>query len=290
MSKLYQVDAFTSEPFAGNPAAVCMLEKPRPDDWMQAVAAEMNLSETAFVTPPIDPFSRSFGLRWFTPAVEVDLCGHATLAAAHILWTEGLLKPTDEARFDTRSGRLTAAMARPGWITLDFPATEAIAVEPPAGLLKALGIDRPVFVGRNKTDYLVEVDSIDIVTALNPDMAALKKVEARGTIVTAPGTDGVDVVSRFFAPRSGIPEDPVTGSAHCTLGPFWGKRLGKTVLSAVQASPRGGTLTVELAGDRVKLTGQAVTVLRGELLSGSSARPESIDKRQDRKFSFTDDD
>lgn len=287
--KLFQVDAFTHEPFRGNPAAVCILEKEQPEAWMQSVAAEMNLSETAFVSPPTDPFSRAFQLRWFTPAVEVDLCGHATLATAHILWTEGYLKPTDEARFDTRSGRLTASMANPGHITLNFPAKEAVPAEPPAGLLQALKVENPVFIGRSEFDYLLELESAEQVISLKPDMSHLSQIEARGIIITAAGNEEFDIVSRFFGPAVGVPEDPVTGSAHCTLGPYWAKKLNKKSLNALQASARSGSMIVEIDGERVKLTGQAVTILRGELFSRPQGNTISADKRQDRKFTFDDD-
>lgn len=228
---------------------------------MQSVASEMNLSETAFLLRRDDGFS----LRWFTPAVEVDLCGHATLASAHVLWEESILPLLATARFHTRSGVLTAD--RNGeFIELNFPATEAAASDAPAGLLEALGA-KAVFVGRNRFDYLVQVESEDEVRSLNPDHRALKKIPVRGIIVTARATGGdYDFVSRFFAPGSGIDEDPVTGSAHCTLTPFWAGRLGRTELTAYQASLRGGFIRVRLDGGRVRLGGRAVTVLRGDLL------------------------
>jgi predicted PhzF superfamily epimerase YddE/YHI9 len=257
---LYQVDAFTSVPFRGNPAAVCLLPGPAGDGWMQAVAAEMNLSETAFLHPE----GEAFRLRWFTPAVEVDLCGHATLASAHVLWETGGLDRDQPARFRTRSGLLSAKASR-GWIELDFPALPAAPAEPPPGLLEALRI-APRWVGRARFDYLVEVSSEAEVVSLAPDFLRLAGVDARGVIVTASAdADDRDFVSRFFAPRAGIDEDPVTGSAHCCLGPFWGERLDKSDLVGQQASPRGGTVRVSLRGDRVSLGGQAVTILRGEL-------------------------
>ena len=257
---LWQIDAFTSRPFAGNPAAVALLDSPRDDDWHQRVAAEMNLAETAFLTPVAD----GFGLRWFTPAVEVDLCGHATLASAHFLWESGRLAGDGAARFHTRSGVLTAS--RDGeWITLDFPATPVSAVPTPHDLVEALGVE-PAFVGRSRFDVLVEVKHGDAVRHLTPNLDRLGRVPARGIIVTAPGDEpGIDFVSRFFGPAVGVPEDPVTGSAHCALGPFWAERLGRTRLVGFQASKRGGTVRVEVRGDRVLLGGQAVTVLRGEL-------------------------
>jgi predicted PhzF superfamily epimerase YddE/YHI9 len=229
---------------------------------MRDVAREMNLSETAFLTPEADGFQ----LRWFTPAVEVDLCGHATLAAAHVLWEDGHLAPGAEARFHTRSGRLLA-LRRGGWIELDFPATPALPAEAPPGLLAALGVPA-VSVSRNQFDYLLEVDSETTVRAMAPDFTALGKVDARGIIVTARASmAGYDFVSRFFGPAVGVDEDPVTGSSHCTLAPYWAGRLGRTEMSAWQASARGGAIRVRLAGDRVILAGQAVTVMAGELLA-----------------------
>jgi len=260
--RIVQVDAFTDRPFAGNPAAVCVLPAPRPDAWMRSVAREMNLSETAFLVRGDDGFS----LRWFTPAVEVDLCGHATLASAHVLWEDGHLSAGAEARFHTRSGLLTAR-PRGAWIEMDFPATPEQAAAPPAGLLEALGVEA-LYVGRNEFDYLVEVASETAVREARPNFSALAKVEARGIIVTAPAsTAGFDFVSRFFAPAVGIDEDPVTGSAHCCLGPYWSRRLGRTEFTALQTSARGGVVRVAVvAGERVMLGGQAVTVLRGELV------------------------
>jgi len=258
---IYQVDAFTDEPFAGNPAAVCILPEQRDAVWMQNVAREMNLSETAFLLRQVDGFS----LRWFTPAVEVDLCGHATLASAHILWETGLLKTDEGARFHTRSGLLTAS--RHGeWIELDFPATPDEPATAPPTLFQALGV-HPKYVGRSKFDYLVEVESEEAVCNLAPDFTSLKGVATRGVIVTSIATSShYDFVSRFFAPAAGVDEDPVTGSAHCCLGPFWSRRLGKSEFTAYQASSRGGIVRVRVAGDRVYLGGKAVTVLRGELV------------------------
>ncbi|MBP6470303.1 MAG: PhzF family phenazine biosynthesis protein [Chloroflexi bacterium] len=260
MTDVYQVDAFTAVPFSGNPAAVCLLTNPAEQDWMQHVAKEMNLSETAFLVPAADGYQ----LRWFTPTVEVDLCGHATLASAHVLWETKRLLPDQEARFFTRSGLLTAVRAN-AWITLDFPAKPEQPTAVPPGLVDALGVV-PVYVGRNAFDYIVEVASETAVRTLQPDFAALRTLGVRGVIVTSQAeTTGFDFVSRFFAPGSGIDEDPVTGSAHCCLGPFWAKRLGLTEFTAYQASPRGGVVGVQLVGDRVLLRGQAVTVLRGQL-------------------------
>ena len=260
--KLVQIDAFTRQAFRGNPAAVCLLDRERDARWMQDVAAEMNLSETAFLLPAGDS---GFTLRWFTPATEVALCGHATLASAHALWEEEILAPTAVAHFLTKSGLLTA-QRKGDRIELDFPATLEQQSDAPAGLLESLGVSDPVYVGRNKFDYLVEVASEHMVRSLDPDHAQLRKIDVRGVIVTsrASSTDA-DFVSRFFAPGSGIDEDPVTGSAHCCLTPYWASRLGKHEMTAYQASPRGGFVYVRLAADRVKLAGHAVTVLRGEL-------------------------
>jgi PhzF family phenazine biosynthesis protein len=257
---IYTVDAFTERAFAGNPAGVCLLDEPRDDRWMQDVAREMNLSETAFLTPQPD----GFDLRWFTPAVEVDLCGHATLASAHVLWESGTLGGRAAARFHTKSGVLVAERAGE-WIEMDFPAKPVERAEAPAGLAAALGVE-PRFVGRNAFDYLVEVEP-GVVPKASPDLARLAQVEARGVILTSRGGAGdADFVSRFFAPRAGVPEDPVTGSAHCALAPYWGARLGKTEMVGRQLSARGGVVKVRLAGDRVMLVGQAVTVLRGVLV------------------------
>ncbi len=258
---IVQVDAFTDKPFAGNPAAVCILPGPKDDRWMQDVAREMNLSETAFLHREND----GYRLRWFTPAAEVALCGHATLASAHVLWQDGHVPDGAQAWFHTQSGLLTAER-RGDWIELDFPATPAAPTQPPAGLVEALGVV-PQSVGRSRFDYLVEVETEDVVRRLAPDFGALGRVEARGVIVTSrASTPGFDFVSRFFAPRAGVNEDPVTGSAHCTLTPFWSQRLGKQEMVAYQASQRGGVVRVRLQGDRVILGGQAVTVLRGQLV------------------------
>jgi PhzF family phenazine biosynthesis protein len=261
--RIIQVDAFTNRPFAGNPAAVCVLPAPAPEEWMRNVAREMNLSETAFLAPR----DGGFQLRWFTPAVEVDLCGHATVAGAHVLWEDGHLPPGQQARFHTRSGLLLADR-RGDWIELDFPAKPIAPAEAPAELLPALGLVRAAFVGKNAFDYLVEVDSEATLRALAPNHSTLRKVPVRGVIVTAPpATPEFDFVSRFFAPASGIDEDPVTGSAHCALAPYWGQRLGKTSMIAFQASARGGVVRTRLEGDRVILGGQAVTVMTAELLA-----------------------
>ncbi len=260
--RIVQVDAFTNKAFGGNPAAVCVLPQRVPDEWMRNVAREMNLSETAFLTP----HDGGFRLRWFTPAVEVDLCGHATVASAHVLWQDGHLQSGQQARFHTRSGLLLADR-RGDWIELDFPAKIVTEAPAPAELLPALGLAQAVFVGKNAFDYLVEVDSEETVRALSPDHSTLRKIPVRGVIVTARSSSGgYDFVSRFFAPGSGIDEDPVTGSAHVALGPYWSQRLGKNEFVAFQASARGGVVRVALKGDRVLLGGQAVTVMTADLL------------------------
>lgn len=260
--RITQVDAFTNRPFGGNPAAVCVLREPRPDAWMRDVAREMNLSETAFLTPR----GREFQLRWLTPAVEVDLCGHATLASAHVLWQDGHLPQGAQARFHTRSGLLTADR-RDEWIELDFPAKTSSPADAPPNLLGALGVKSVKYLGRNAWDYLVEVESEEQLRALAPDHSTLRKEPVRGVIVTARSASAeFDFVSRFFAPGSGIDEDPVTGSSHTALGPYWGAKLGKNEMTAYQASARGGVVRVRLAGDRVILGGRAVTVMTGELV------------------------
>jgi PhzF family phenazine biosynthesis protein len=259
------VDAFTDEPFRGNPAAVCLLEAPAPEAWMQAVAAEMRHSETAFLVPG----AGAWGLRWFTPEVEVDLCGHATLAAAHVLWTTGRAPLDGPLAFETRSGRLGAR--RDGeWIVLDLPADAAEPAEVPAALLDGLGLDerQVAAVRRFRFDWLVEVDTAATVRSVTPDPAVLRAIPTRGVVVTALADEpGVDVVSRFFAPGSGIDEDPVTGSAHCALGPHWAPRLGRDDLVGRQLSARGGVIRVRVGNGRVELGGRAVTVLAGSLLA-----------------------
>jgi PhzF family phenazine biosynthesis protein len=259
-TKIYQVDAFSNKPFSGNPAAVCILPEPVNQDWARKIAAEMNLAETAFLNKEGD----GYNLRWFTPTVEVDLCGHATLASAHILWEQNLLERDQVARFYTKSGLLTAKISN-GWIELNFPSKPATEIEPPEGLLEALGV-KAKFVGVNKFDYIVEVESEEIVRKLDPDHMILRKLPVRGVIVTSQShNEEFDFVSRFFAPGSGIDEDPVTGSAHCCLGPYWKNILGKDKFTAYQASKRGGIIRVKVDEDRVYLGGQAITVLRGEL-------------------------
>lgn len=259
---IVQVDAFTPRPFGGNPAAVCVLDEPREDGWMQDVAREMNLSETAFLWR----HDEDWDLRWFTPATEVELCGHATLASAHVLWEDGHLPEDEDARFHTLSGQLTASR-KGDWIEMDFPAEPPEEADAPRGLIEALGVE-PTYVGRNRFDYIVEVRSEKEVRGLDPDMSRLREVDTRGVMVTAEADHfDFDFVSRFFAPRAGVDEDPVTGSAYCCLGPFWRTRLKQNRFLAHQASARGGIVRVRVDGDRVVLGGQAVTTLRGELLA-----------------------
>lgn len=256
----FHVDAFADRPFAGNPAAVCLLPGSRDPVWMQQLAGEMNLSETAFVEPQGD----SFGLRWFTPAVEVDLCGHATLASAHVLWEAGQLRPDQPARFHTRSGLLTVVQ-RGDVMEMDFPARPAEQCSEPNGLSEVLGVEAS-WIGRNGMDTLVVTEDESRLRRTRPDFARLADFPARGVIVTSPSSDtAFDFVSRFFAPASGINEDPVTGSAHCCLGPYWAGRLGKNDLLGYQASARGGVVRVGLRGERVLLAGRAVTVIQGVL-------------------------
>jgi PhzF family phenazine biosynthesis protein len=259
--RLFHIDAFTETPFAGNPAAVCLLDGASVDEpWMQNVAAEMNLAETAFV----ERRDQDWNLRWFTPTVEVALCGHATLATAHAMLEEGILPAGGSARFHTMSGVLRATDAG-DLIELDFPATVAAPAAPPDGLIEAIGM-HPLHVARSNFDYLLELPTEEDVRSLTPDLAMLRRIPVRGIIVTSRGRKGdFDFVSRFFAPASGVDEDPVTGSAHCALAPYWAPRLGKQQFRAYQASPRGGVLRVTLAGDRVLLAGRAVTIFRGEL-------------------------
>jgi len=259
--RITTVDAFTHRPFAGNPAAVCVLPEPRPEAWMQDVAREMNLSETAFLVKRAD----GFDLRWFTPAVEVALCGHATLASAHVLWETQALRPDEQARFHTKSGLLTADR-KGDLIELDFPANPENEATVPRGLYEALGVPLH-YVGMSRFDVLVEVESEATVRAMKPDFGLLASVPVRGVIATTRSSSpAYDIVSRFFAPAVGVNEDPVTGSAHCCLAPFWAGRLGKQELVAYQASARGGVLYLALRGDRVRIGGHAITVLSGELL------------------------
>lgn len=273
MQPLFVVDAFTDRPFAGNPAGVLVLDAAagEPDAaWMQAVAAELNLSETAF------PRRRDGGvwsLRWFTPKVETALCGHATLAAAHVLWSEGYHPPAETIRFATLSGELRALPTEDGTIALDFPAAPARPVPPPTGFEAVLPVPHR-FVGQTvgaNDNYLAEVDDPVLLRGLCPDLARLAALPAGGLIVTSVSDDpAYDFLSRYFAPAAGIPEDPVTGSAHCTLGPYWQGKLGKQRFRARQASARGGVLAVEVHGDRVRLGGGAVTTIRGSLVAGGA--------------------
>ena len=265
--RLFHVDAFASRPFTGNPAVVCPLDGPVDADWMQQVAAEMNVSETAFLHPE----DGGFRLRWFTPTVEMDLCGHATLASAHVLWEQGLLEAAAQACFQTLSGPL-AVVRRGSWLDMDFPTRPVVGTNAPHGLSEALGED-PVFVGRAGNDYVVEARSADAVRELRPDLAALELVAARGVAVTARSDDPrYDFVSWFFAPRSGIPEDPVTGSAHCALGPYWQTRLGRDALVGYQASRRGGIVHVKPGAERTVISGQAVTTPVGEVAPAAMPR------------------
>lgn len=258
--RCWQVDAFTNRPFGGNPAAVCWLEQEADPVWMQSVAAEMNLSETAFVRR----LDEGLELRWFTPTVEVDLCGHATLATAHALWSSQVVSG-EPLRFQTRSGLLTCTQDGE-FINLDFPATPPTEIEIPAGLSEALGV-MPSYVGQSRFDLVAAYPSAEIVRQLKPNFRALEQFPVRGVIVTGPSDEHqFDFVSRFFAPAVGVDEDPVCGSAHCCLTPYWAKRLGRSELMAHQVSARGGVLRLRLNGDRVTLGGQAVTIWRGELL------------------------
>ena len=277
---VYHVDAFTHRPFAGNPAAVCLLNGPREDSWMHAMATELNQPMTAFLLR--EGAADSFRLRWFGANGEAKLCGHATLASAHVLWESGEAPPAAPIRFLTASGTLQARQLAAAWIELDFPAEVAVQEDRP-GLAEALGVEAR-WIGRNRLHFLVEVESEGAVRAIRPDFPRLAAVlaPARGVVVTAradgdgagaeisagPRTGGgaYHFVSRYFAPAVGIDEDQVTGSAHCALGPYWAAKLGTTELAAFQASPRGGALRVRVAGDRVLLAGQAVSLLRSELL------------------------
>lgn len=264
ITPLYLVDAFAHRPFGGNPAAVCLLPAPQPDDWMQNVAAEMNQAETAFLLQQADG---SFSLRWFTPTVEVELCGHATLASAHVIWEVDLAPREEVLRFQTLSGILTARNANQK-IELDFPAEPCFPVAAPEGLAQALGAEL-VFTGRNRMDYLVELKDEATVRALQPDLAVLKQLPVRGIIVTAASSDSrYDFVSRFFGPAAGIDEDPVTGSAHCCLAPYWKEKSGKHLFTGFQASKRGGEVETEVKGARVLLRGAARTVMQGVWKNG----------------------
>ncbi len=269
---IFVVDAFSEVPFEGNPAAVCVLSGPASEAWMRHVAAEMNLSETAFLHPE----GSGWRLRWFTPTVEVELCGHATLASAHVLWSEGHAPPDRSLRFETLSGALEASRTGDAGIALDFPSKPVSETETPPGLLKALapdgGIPVPIATGFNQMDWLVELPTEADVRSVSPDFRALAAIDARGVMVTAPAGavtrsshPGVDFVSRFFAPACGVDEDTVTGSAHCALGPWWAQKLGRDTVTGRQVSTRGGTVRVRDRGDRVTLEGTAITVLRGRI-------------------------
>ena len=258
---IFQVDAFTDKPFAGNPAAVCVLAEPADERWMQHVANEMNLSETAFLVKEED----GYRLRWFTPAVEVELCGHATLASAHILWEQGFLATDSPARFYTQSG-LLSAVRKDSWIEMDFPAEPEAPAEVPDDLFKAFGVT-PSYVGKNRFDFLVEFDSAETVRGMTPNVSLLRDISARGYMITSRSDNSkYDFISRFFAPAAGVNEDPVTGSAHCCLGPYWANKLGKSELTGYQASARGGVVKVRVGHERVYLGGQAVTVMQATLL------------------------
>ncbi|MFQ3169832.1 MAG: PhzF family phenazine biosynthesis protein [Limisphaerales bacterium] len=257
---ILQIDAFADEPFTGNPAAVCLLDAEPPGDWMQQVAAEMNLSETAFAWPS----EGDFELRWFTPVAEVDLCGHATLATAFALWETGRVDFDVDISFATRSGVIEVRCEQ-GMIKMDFPAEPATSCEPPNGLAKALGAEI-LWCGNNRLDYLVQVANEQTLLDLRPDFVSLAKLDTRGVIVTAAAeSDNADFVSRFFCPALGIDEDPVTGSAHCCLAPFWADRLGRDELTGFQASKRGGFVRCEVIGDRVDLGGGAVKIFSGTM-------------------------
>jgi len=255
------VDAFTDAAFKGNPAGVCILEKQIHDSLKQSIAFEMNHAETAFLFRESDG---SFELRWFTPTSEVDLCGHATMASTHILFEKGICKPDETIRFNTKSGELRTSMKN-GLIQMDFPAIHQNQIEYPKELALALGA-KPVYVGMTKWNYLVELEGEEAIRKVQPDYQMLKSLPGWGTIITARASmEGYDFVSRFFAPEKGVMEDPVTGSAHCALGPYWMGKLGKNQFKAYQASERGGTVIVRVEGDRVFLSGKAVTVLSGEI-------------------------
>jgi PhzF family phenazine biosynthesis protein len=256
----FHVNAFTAEPFAGNPAAVCVLEQPVETAWMQTVATELRLPVTAFVARE----GEGWALRWFTVTEELEICGHATIASAHVLWETGAVAAAAAIEFATASGTIAAAREEAS-VFLTLPAGRVVEAQAPEALLAGLGTD-VVATWRTPLDYLAELDGAERVAALTPDIARLAEVETRGVIVSAPGGDGVDFTSRFFAPRLSLDEDSVTGSAHASLAPFWAKRLGKTVLRARQASARGGYLDLRVRDDVAEVGGPAVTVARGEIL------------------------
>ena len=255
---MYQVDAFASELFSGNPAAVCIMDAWMPEELMQSIAAENNLAETAFAVPSTDGYE----IRWFTPETEVALCGHATLATAHVLFTT-LDQRLSRIRFQSRQRGILEVSKAGDWLVLDFPSDPPSQIEMPEGLQSALG-GMPKSCWKGLTDYMVVYETAEEIRALKPNFHLLNKIPVRGVIATSPGGN-FDFVSRFFAPRCGVPEDPVTGSAHTTLTPYWARVLGKTGLNAAQLSSRGGTLRCELTGDRVKLAGKAITYMKAEL-------------------------
>ncbi len=257
---IYTADAFTDKPFGGNPAAVCITEKPLSEELMKNIAMEMNLSETAYLVKK----DKGFRLRWFTPSAEVDLCGHATLASSHILFETSICSKDEPINFHTKSGILTSVYKN-GAIEMDFPAIEQNEIDCPDELETALGA-KPIYTGMTKWNYLVELENEKTVRSITPNLDMLQSLPGWGTIITARASmNGYDFVSRFFAPEKGVPEDPVTGSAHCVLGPYWQKRLGKNEFKAYQASQRGGSLVIRVEGDRVFLSGNAVTVMKAEV-------------------------
>jgi len=261
---LFIVDAFTDRPFSGNPAGVVLLPGPADPGWMQSVAAELRHSETAFLHASDAAGRGAWALRWFTPAAEVRLCGHATLAAAHVLWSAGQANAAAAVEFDTASGRLTARRHHE-LVELNFPAQPATAAPAPPGLLESVGVE-PTAVASNGTDWLLELADEPTVLAVTPDFGRLAEVDARGVMITAASQrPGADFVSRWFGPAVGVDEDPVTGSAHCALGPWWAARFGRDELVGYQASARGGIVRVRIAGERVLLAGSAVTVVAGQL-------------------------
>jgi PhzF family phenazine biosynthesis protein len=258
---IYLVDAFASKPYEGNPAGVCLLAEIMPEGWMQNVAMEMNQAETAFVKRRAD---EDYDLRWFTPTDEVDLCGHATLASAHVLFETSAVPPDQAIRFHTRSGVLTAEIDGDR-ILLDFPSEDPVETPAPAELVNALAV-KPLWSGRNRMDWLLLLEDESSVRSVTPRTDELARIDARGVIVTAPGGPGSDFTSRFFAPAVGVPEDAVTGSAHCALAPFWASRLGRPELVGYQASRRGGWVGVHWKGSRTVLKGRAIITMIGELL------------------------
>ncbi|WP_199425677.1 PhzF family phenazine biosynthesis protein [Thermaerobacillus caldiproteolyticus] len=258
--KIFLINAFTDQPFTGNPAAVCVLPGSKDAEWMQKVAKEINLPTTAF----LEYTNGGFSLRWFTPTTEIPLCGHGTLASAYVLWEMGYIKAEHPVSFSTKSGILTATVKN-GWIELDFPSAPDHEITAPDKLIKALGVV-PKYVEKNQLDYIVEVESEDIEKNLTPDIGSIAQLPIRGVIVTSRSSSGkFDFISRFFSPAQGIVEDAVTGSAHCCLGPYWKRRLNKDEFIAYQASARGGMIKVKMSNNHVLLSGKAVTVLKGEL-------------------------